>query len=447
MINNETVTASLATIPGREESLKDTIESLLSQVDKINVYLHDNKGLPEYLQHPKIEVAFSMEWGNKGDLDKLAWCDEVKGWHLICDDDLIYPSDYVEHMIKKAEEYNRKYIIGLHGIVPFNPPIASYYQDRTVYSCLYDLPHDIEVPILGTGALLYHTDFVPLHNFNYENLHPNMCDVHLGIWAGANEIKMIAVAHKEGWLKHTNKIDMQKTIYNQTFNDDYIPTKYINDNYQFFKTKKNINDLPLVSIICINSRLRTNRQWVKEAFDSFRNQNYGNVEVVVVDNENKLITIGKAYNEGVNMSKGEYCLFVGDDDFISYDYVSTLVTYLIQSKGNPSIAGATSYLTMFKHNYDTNEITYEPRDLFPTGMWRKDWLIENPFCEYLTKYVDIELMSRADEMRIKYYPIRWHYGYFYRSHENQVSGHKLLYENNRSMKENLNTKLKVLRND
>lgn len=419
------ITASLTTIPGREEALKDVVASLLPQVDKLNVFLHGYKELPVFLQHKKIEVAFDLEWGDKGDLDKLSWCDEVKGYHIITDDDLILPKDYVKKMIQKIDQYDKKAIISFHGIIPHNPPIASYYLDRTVFPCLGSISHDIEVPIGGTGVMGYHTKYVPLHELDTKDLMPNMCDIHIGIWAGGNNIKIIAAEHQEGWIKHSAKVDLDKTIFAKAVNDDYFPTEIINVNAKYFRTRVASGYGPLVSIVCVNSRLRSNRDYVRDAFASFRDQDYGNTEIVIVENLDKMITVGKAFNEGVKKAHGQYVLFVGDDDMISSDYVGTLVAFIEKFGNDPKVVAVTSFLMMFRYNNE-NKIEKEPRELIPTGMWRRDWLLENPFKEYLTRYVDTEIMERVKEIGLLQPVCDWHYGYYYRSHEKQISGHKLL---------------------
>lgn len=418
------ITASLTTIPERTEALKDVIASLLPQVDKLNVFLHGYRELPEFLQNDKIEVAFDVEWGDKGDLDKFSWCDEVNGYHLICDDDLIYPVDYVQKIVQKIDEY--KCIVSFHGAVPFNPPIASYYQDRYVYPCLGTVHADIDVPIGGTGVMGYHTNYTPLDKFEYKELMANMADAHIGIWAGANNVKIMVLAHDEGWIKHSDKVNLDQTIYAKTVNDDWFPTRLINDNAKYFKTRNVTGTVPLVSIVCINTRLSTNRNWVRDAYASFRNQDYPDIEVVIIENENKLVTIGKAYNDAVIAAHGKYCLFVGDDDMITDDYVGSLVGFIQKQANDVKVVGVSSYLTMFKIEND-GQMKTEPRELIPTGMWLRDWLLENPFKEYLTKYVDTELMERAKELGYKYPACIWHYGYFYRSHEKQVSGHKQIF--------------------
>ena len=92
-------------------------------------------------------------------------------------------------------------------------------------------------------------------------------------------------------------------------------------------------------------------------------------------------------------------------------------------QGNPKLVGITSYLTMFYSGQPGN-MAEEKRDLTPTGMWLKDFVLKHKFKEYLTKLVDSEFIDRAKKEGYKYATCVHSYGYFYRSHPGQVSGFK-----------------------
>ena len=420
------ITASLTTILEREQALKDTVRSLLPQVDKLNVYLHGYTKKPSFLNNKKIEVAFSLEYGDQGDIDKMAWVDEVKGYHLICDDDLIYPPDYAKEMVKAIDRYGKKAIVSFHGSVLKRLPIARYYRDRMVFPCLGEVKYDQQVSIIGTGTLGYHSS-VGVNKIDLKGKFPNMLDIHFSIWARENGILLYALAHKEGWIKHSEKVDLNKTIYANQVNADFIPTQLINDRPELFGgSGELIPGVPIISIVVVNTRGLKSPEMLQECFDSIRDQSYPNVEPIVVNNFERLMTIGKAFNEGAKRANGEWILFLGDDDRISVDYVSSLITFA-SSINDPKMVGVSTFLTMF------DGMRAEPRELVVTGMWKKEYLMQYPFAEYLTKYVDTDIMYRVEASENhKQYLMRWHYGYFYRSHPDQISGHKLLVMQDRS---------------
>src|SRR5690606_25815473 len=162
--------------------------------------------VPDFLLDDKIELAFDHEWGDLGDLDKFRWIDEVENcYHLISDDDLIFPPDYAERMIEAIEEHKRKAVVSFHGIDLWKFPIASYYNDRTVYPCLERVSESKQVDLIGTGVMGYHTDLKEMKEFNQiEKLLPNMADIHMGIFLKKHSIPAYVIKHDKGWIKHTD---------------------------------------------------------------------------------------------------------------------------------------------------------------------------------------------------------------------------------------------------
>ena len=423
------VTASLATIVERQESLKETVKSLLPQVDRLNVYLHGYTptAIPKFLKNPKIQILYDVEWGDLGDIDKLAWIDETKGYHLICDDDLIYPKDYAKKMVEAIDRYDKKAIVSFHGTVVRKLPIATYYQDRDVYPCLLGVTGDAPIDLPGTGVMGYHSD-CGFTKADFRKEMPNMLDIHVGLWAKRNNIPLYVIAHPTNWIKHSEKVDLNKTIYAAMVNNDFFQTSLINNNPELFSgPKEYVEGLPIVSIVVINSRGKSNPEMLKMCYDSIRNQHYPNIEPIIVENYDKLITIGKGFNEGAKKAKGEWVYFLGDDDFLSPDFIQSLVGFI---RTNPKEVSVTTYLTMFRQNED--KIIEEARELTPTGLWRKDYLMEHLFPEYLTRYVDTDYIENAKKRGNRQALLPWHYGYFYRSHPKQVSGHKALINSNES---------------
>jgi GT2 family glycosyltransferase len=190
------------------------------------------------------------------------------------------------------------------------------------------------------------------------------------------------------------------------------------DNILIYKKKKTF---PLVSVMVLDSRGATHPHYLKLCLDSIKGQTYPKIEVVLIDNRDKLMSIGKGYNRGVQKSTGKYVLFVNDDDYISEDYVSTLVN-AIENASEVNMVGATSYLTLFTQS-DIGEIRKEERKWYPPGMWTRKFLLKNPFREYLMRYVDVELMDRMYELGLTR-KVAETYGFHYRSHSDQISGEK-----------------------
>ena len=419
------ITISLATMKEREESLKQVVKTLLPQTDKLNIYLHGYDVVPSFLKNKKINVVLEKDEGDRKDNDKFFFMKDIKsGYHIICDDDLIYPQDFIKRLIRNCKKYGNKVVVGYHGRVFDRLPIATYYGDSIGYPCLDTVKEDTAVDIIGTGCLCYHSNLKI--KIDYTLLESFMSDIHFSLYCKKNNIPMIVLKHEKGYITHF-PIDYEKTIWAEQVNNDYTQTSYINNNPEYYQHYKPeiLSNLPIVSVIIATTRLKEYPTIVKECYDSIKTQTYPNIEIIVVSNDNGFYTIGKCWNDGIKIAKGELIFFIGDDDIVSNDYINSLVSaYLIlPEKERQETVQITSYLTMFRNN---GKLIKERRDLIPTGIWQKQYLLENPIVENKVKYVDTQMMEEMREKGLKPLIVEYHYGYMYRSHEKQISGMKLM---------------------
>lgn len=222
------VYVGIASIPARELLLQRTIQSLIYQVDLINVYLNNYPSIPKFLEHPKINVYTSQDNRDKGDGGKFhilaspnIYIQPRGGYYFSCDDDLIYPGDYVYNMINAIENNNRKAVIGIHGVI-LNENVKDYYRNRQVLPCLQVNTVNTFCHILGTGAMAFHTDTIKLPT----EWNKNMADITFGITAQKQKVPMLCIKHEGDWLKY---MDPEETIFDQQKNDCSIQTKLVNE--------------------------------------------------------------------------------------------------------------------------------------------------------------------------------------------------------------------------
>ena len=237
------ITVSIASIASREKSLEIVIKSLINQVDFLNIYLNDYKITPEYLKNnSKISIMKSESNKDLGDIGKFYWVENIKGYHFTCDDDIIYPDNYINYMIDKLKEHNG--FISCHGAI-FENPFISFYKSKKTFHFQDNLKRDTNVNLLGTGLLAYDADNIkiPLSIFKYKN----MADVFIAIYAKDNNIPCVVVEHKSGFIKdyyieNASKLYVirkiqkffnrfyPKNIYYKYKNNDVIQTSLINNN-------------------------------------------------------------------------------------------------------------------------------------------------------------------------------------------------------------------------
>lgn len=216
------IVAGLSSIPARIYALKDTIDSLYDQVDVIKVYLNGYGRPPLFLKRDKIKVFRSSLTGDLGDLGKYH---EPEGIYFSCDDDLIYPPDYVNNTLKYLKKY--KCIVSYHGKI-FKSPITKFYVEGKGYHCLHNVDKDVEVHIPGTGVAAFDTKIFKFTSDEFDFQYRNMSDIHIGVMAKHKGVKVMCLKHKEGWIKHSNKVDLTKTIHAKYRHNDSLQVKLMN---------------------------------------------------------------------------------------------------------------------------------------------------------------------------------------------------------------------------
>ena len=185
----------MATMPHRIESLSRTVESILSQVDQLCVYLNGHTELPDCLKHPKITTAWGKDLGAAG---KFFFTSRFKeGCYLTIDDDILYPPNYVERMASRvmgsdivACVYSRTFKIA-------NP--TQYFEDSTE-TMLYDaLESDHTAHVPGTGTAAFDLSrFAPSIE---DIIEPNSADLMLALICKQKGISVVAISRPQAWLE------------------------------------------------------------------------------------------------------------------------------------------------------------------------------------------------------------------------------------------------------
>lgn len=220
--NTNAIFVGIASIPKREKALKQALQSLTNQVDKIFVALNGYTKIPAYASEFS-NVEFMLTDNSLGDANKFIKVDEVQGYYFSCDDDIVYPKDYVEKMIKKLSQYGG--IITCHARTIIKPKIRSFYRDTQQHHFMLRQYEDIRSHIPGTGVCMFHTDQVPVSYNDFKA--PNMADIWLGVFAKENNIPVTCIERQRRWLNDITIPD-DKTIYNTAKNDDKLQVSIIN---------------------------------------------------------------------------------------------------------------------------------------------------------------------------------------------------------------------------
>lgn len=214
------ITAQLASIPEREETLIQTILSLQPQVDYIRVALNGYDELPDRIRGMD-GVILELTDNVMGDANKFLGVEMRKGYVLTCDDDLIYPPNYVEYMTNKVDQY--KCVVSFLGKEYGDRPVKSFRTGYTgLYRCLDEVKEDRQVDIGGTGAMAFHTDHIKVR-FDHFQMR-NMADIWMGMVAKSQNVPIMVVAHPKDYVKH---VSYKNRIWKQTV-DDQAQTDVLN---------------------------------------------------------------------------------------------------------------------------------------------------------------------------------------------------------------------------
>lgn len=218
------ITASLASFPEREKCLRDTVESILPQVDKLQVYLNNYENIPEFLNNEKIKVYQSQsEIGDLNDAGKFYKAERIKGYHLTIDDDIVYPVDYVKNIIKWVNFYNKKAVISLHGRIYGKLPIEDFRNSKTPFyegfNCLQKVIESKKIDVAGSGVMAYHTSLIKFSITNF--LMRSMSDIWVAILCNRYNVPIYVIPHEKNYINMSSHFNRKGAIsYRYIMNSD-----------------------------------------------------------------------------------------------------------------------------------------------------------------------------------------------------------------------------------
>ena len=240
--------AGVATIPGREAALADVLERIAPQVNEIYVACNnygdqdwhpaqdlsakfDHKVVFRFPDHPDYTknlppLAFEVGRQDNNKATMLG-VNSSPGYRFPLDDDILHPPTLIEDSIRAIEEYGRKCVVSWGGKRYDKHPIKSYYRSMSVaLHALHDQMYDFPIHIPLSGAMSWHTDLITFDTEKW--VHPLMADLWAGLECLEKGVPIMALAHKKGYLVHSEKIDLTTTIWETEHLRDKIQTGLVN---------------------------------------------------------------------------------------------------------------------------------------------------------------------------------------------------------------------------
>lgn len=193
------IIANVATFPGRKAISADAVKSIAIQVDRVNVVLNEYGFVPgELMSIPKANFIFPPR--DLKDVGKFLPAVEPDDDVFLVDDDILYPSDYVETMMsmrEKLQEVNP--ILGLHGVT-----YSDYYEGKhgagrmvDVFTKALDKPRLVNQ--VGTGTVSCKGYQMP--TFEFMEGSERFVDVRFARHCFNKGYPNICVAREENWLE------------------------------------------------------------------------------------------------------------------------------------------------------------------------------------------------------------------------------------------------------
>lgn len=215
----------IATIPHRINGLIDVLDSLSPQVDDIHVWLNNYTDIPS-VSIPNVHFHMGDDIGDVGKIKVLDYVDDANFYFFMVDDDIIYPSDYVE---KNISYYESGTIQSSHGKVYQSLPISSFnHGDISGYYFGGQIDKRTKIHAIGTGVCMLDSDTARSIPYNQFLEHPNMLDTWISAWAYLNDVDMYIVPHQRAWLLPNPKVNQSNSIWETTKHsrDQYLTSIY-----------------------------------------------------------------------------------------------------------------------------------------------------------------------------------------------------------------------------
>ncbi len=303
-------TANIATMPGREDSLRRVLIDLSPQVDLIRIYFNEMQP-PEWLSElANVEVATGPNLQAMGKFHPIhsgAAGDEI---YLTCDDDLIYPPDYVQKIRGELSKHPHS-IVAFHGRCILGKG-NHYYNDNKCY-------HHARPEVAGT----LHTVGTGCTAFNTANIKPRlpvskngrMVDVTLGLWAAQNGVECRLIAHPVNYIRNHPTAQKDGVWLSQRLTDCTEQNRMADEILDHHTTA------PKVSIIIPYDR---DRGWLNEAVTSVENQIYpGEIELILSEGPGKNKSTN--LNRGASEATGVFIKYLDEDDRLQPECVADSV--------------------------------------------------------------------------------------------------------------------------
>ncbi len=216
------IAANLATFPPRRESMLSVVETVLPQVDRLNIVLNEYDSIPPELNRDKI-CAIIPDTDLK---DTGKFYPSVAGAeYVFCiDDDVVFPDNFVSRSLKLlASLPSREVIASYHGSLYEKPKFRPRWKNlvgmltypariadfRKVFTFYEESSAPVVVDQVATNTCVMPASSYP--DWDFMKGSEKFVDVRLARWAFEKGLTSVSLPREAGWLK---PIRYEDNIYN-----------------------------------------------------------------------------------------------------------------------------------------------------------------------------------------------------------------------------------------
>jgi len=227
----------VCTIPDRESIARRVIGTILPQVDRLIVYPDKYAAPPEWLtSEPKVTLIDTRANPGLRDAAKLLPLSNPGTFSItpatICltfDDDILYPPDYVSHLLCALTTIRFAGVVGVHGSI-LNKDTPRYSRGRKVLHFKFGLDRISAVDILGTGTAAFRAGLF-LDRITEDARRPGMVDISFAVWCKKHGVPQFVVARGPFWLRpaETEGEGAARDLYSEMLADSSVHDSLVAD--------------------------------------------------------------------------------------------------------------------------------------------------------------------------------------------------------------------------
>lgn len=193
--------ATIATMPSRIETFRMVLPVIHAQVDHVYIFLDGYGASPDFLAgFDRVTVRRAEEEGDLHSSGRWLCVQELTAPTVVLcvDDDIVYPTNYVDGLTNALQRFEGKAIVGVHGQI-FLPPHESYVRNSSMFHFAQGLQRDMPVHEVGSGTCCFISSIFNVDPKEWRVESGD--DINAAIEAQRRGLPRIAVARPPGWLR------------------------------------------------------------------------------------------------------------------------------------------------------------------------------------------------------------------------------------------------------